>query len=570
MPVSTMNSGHTSSMTVEISSVADQFDIKRDENENMKTENADIKNETTNTGKNNADGLNLSCALVSPVNMNEVIEVASGRLSSNSILFNKIMVEVSCQPLEKAEEDDIRNVLNPCVISSDPVYDRLEHVTRIYCTTTQALRQKLKVRDTIFDVAIHSCRRSIYNYINWRTEEHREKSCDTETLYFKVMIYFYKYFKQCALDQNHDISRFIKKSKDETEREFLINTDKEIATAVRRLNQMDTEDHILSSIKTLFQENSETIKKKKDIEPINGEVSSKTKTECAPEIRPDNVDQTKQKVSGYLTRFGDEGAETNKSFHESIECLADHFSQLVVKDNHLEPVEGQSLPTDVRNTPTEGKVKTCFKLKVFHFNPQISVFSRESRKSETRFDQINPWKAVNITTDLRENFTTTSLSPIETTAEKLDELMDAEYIRDDATNTNLDVKLDRPENRDALDNMIERLQTEISTLRPVTERQNYYGIGDAEIIRSMMMREYPGVFTDSTTDTDSYDADTEEDTLGDIYRHLEKLKKKELDENSDGKQATNEERMTEQEIHDQPEVNEERSKGMYSKALLSF
>ena len=553
MPDSTMNSDCVSTMTTEAQSIAE--DVERVENTDrvvnaqIETDNLDIKNKTSCTGETIDSDLHISGAILSSENVNKNTDISPIRPSRNSELFNKILEEASCKPLEKAEEDVIRGVLNR------PVFESISYrlpLTSIYCTVVQALRQRMKSRDKIFEESMHSCRRSIYNYIKRDTEEHSEDTYDTETLYFKAVVHFYNQFKQCALDHNYDIGRFIQKSKDEAERELHMNTDKEIATAVRRLDK-ESEDNIITSIRGLFQESSEIIQENEDTRPITVMKSSNIETGYMTENRQDNINQIKQDMSEYLTRFAVEGVETNKSFQESIDCLSDHFAQLGMKDNQSKPVETQSVPTDAE----EAKGKTCFKVKVYHFQPATNPFSIEPIKSETRFDHINPWKGGSVITSPRGNATTTPQSTEETSAENFGQVRNTEFIRNDTP------ELNESERNIAHEDMIGEHQAGFPSQKLGTnsEKQGYYTFGCGEMFRDMMRREYPAVFTSNPVDTKNYDSDTEEDILEDIYRHVKKLKKMSYDG------MTGEEGETEQNISGQHEA--ERQSGKYKMSSVT-
>ena len=548
----TMNSDCVSTMTTEAQSIAEDSD--RVVNAQIETENLDIKNKTSCTGETSASDLHISGAIMSSENVNKNTDVSPIRPSRHSELFNKILEEASCKPLEKAEEDVIRGVLNR------PFFESISYrlpLTSIYCTVVQALRQRMKYRDRIFEESMHSCRRSIYNYIKRDTEEHNKDTYDTETLYFKAVVHFYNQFKQCALDHDHDIGRFIQKSKDEAERELHMNTDKEIATAVRRLDK-ESDDNIITSIRSLFQESSEIIQENEDTQPITVKESSNIEAESMPETSQDNIKQIKQDMSEYLARFVVEGVETNKSFQESIDCLSDHFAQLGMKDNQSKPVETQSVPTDAE----EAKGKTCFKVNVYHFQPATNPFSIEPLKSETRFDHINPWKGGSVITSPRGNVTTMPQSTEETSAENFGQVRNTEFIRNDTPEIN------ESERNIAHEDMIGEHQAGFPSQKLGTnsEKQGYYTFGCGEMFRDMMRREYPAVFTSNPVDTENYDSDTEDTfILEDIYRHVKQLKKMSYGENVDG--TTGEEGETEQNISDQHEAD--RLSGKYKMSRVT-
>ena len=449
-------------------------------------------------------------------NVNKETKVDSELSSSESLLFNKIVEEVSSTPLEKTEEDVIQCGLKHIDIVNTP--KKLEHVTRMYCTATQALR-RLNALDEIFDEAIHCCRRGVYNYMRFGTGEHYENKCDAKILYFKAVVHFYNQFKQCALNRNHDIGQFIKKSKDKAEREIHIDTDKEITTTARPLHT-DIENQTRKCLGNKFQENSEStdFSKKNEVTESNSwEDLSDSEVESIPDISPDNHNKIKQGISEYLTGvLGSEGVDTNKSFQESIDCLSDHFSKLGVNDSRLDPGETRSEPADSSSNPEEAKGKTCFKVKVFQFQPATSSnpFSCVSRKSETRFDQVNPWKGSNVMTKPLGNFTKIPFSPLKSSAEKNRDSVNAESepVKTHAVTDNLESNTIR-------EDTTEEQQTGISgpdTCKVAdSEEQTHYPVGCENLYKTLVKREYHKILIETFLGTENNGSDSEDNQLED-------------------------------------------------------
>ena len=261
--------------------------------------------------------------------------------TSNSTVF-----KVAERQLAKWEENNLIRAFN-CEIDREKQkrekINRLEIAKRVYCITTQAIRQKMKRIDTNYTEKIHACRRYIKNYVLSRSED-----AGKQFRSFKLMIESYKNFKRYAAESKYDISHFIQKVRQEDDIMGLISSDKPIVYDKQRLKESDillqNEEHV-PFISNLFQENKPCTKRK-DVDDTNDA-------------------KAKKEIQSYLTQLCGENLGGNESFTAAVESLSEHFTKLV----HENGAFSSTVNKEEREDPKPNKALfKPFDFQITHYN----------------------------------------------------------------------------------------------------------------------------------------------------------------------------------------------------------
>ena len=319
--------------------------------------------------------------------MNKLSKEPSGSASAKETVKCEIN-KLSKEPLASWEERYIREVFKNeqfgFAFKSRRI-STMRSVMRLYCITTQAVHQKLGTKDELLDDIIHACRRSIKSFIM-----NREVKPETKNEYFKKMINLYNQFKKYAAKGNHDISRFIHKAKNTEECNYLINTNKIMVYAKRRLTPEDLNEEQLTSISSLFEEDSACTKQNKTTHAVgdahsvpakkNDNSFPTKKNDKTPKSKLSHAAEVKTEVQAYLSKFGGENAEANASFQSAIGSLSDHFAQLFTetkmpKETSSQKAKVQSheaISHETTSRKTEERKNVNFR--IVHYNAKKPSF----------------------------------------------------------------------------------------------------------------------------------------------------------------------------------------------------